>query len=206
MKATIQRLIALAAVGGACFALGAQDANVDENVDSKGILLSISEKKIADLTVADLEAIASAKSIERQKRHYVEGAAVGSFLIPGVGQFMTGDKVGGSLRLAGQLALVAGTMYGAWLLLPSEFRGSNLSRGERRDLVQNYKDNGERNRLYASAAVMTGGFALSVIHSVWAATDAKKQATENINAGKVTFKPSLYIGAHGMGPSIRMAW
>ena len=204
MKATIRKFMAMTMViaSGGWFALGAQDANAGTN----GIPQNILEKKIADLTVGDLEAIAAAQSVERQKRHYVGTAEIGSFLIPGVGQFMTGDKVGGSLHLAGQVALAAGTMYGAWALLPSDFRDSGLSRSERRDLVKEYKDDGERNRLFASAAVMTGGFALSVIHGIWAATDAKNQAIENINEGKVTFEPSLYVGANGMGPSIKMRW
>lgn len=145
MKATF-RVTAAVLLLGACFALGAQEAAAD----STGIPLSLSEKKIADLTVGDFEALAAANSIERQKRHYVGSSAAALFLIPGLGQFKTGDNLGGTLHLVGQVALVAGTMYGAWALMPSEFRNSNLSRSERHDLIHDYHDNGKGDELFAS--------------------------------------------------------
>lgn len=207
---------------GMALALGAQDAGSDpasaetvsepvsaETLGAKayaGLPAELSAKKVSELTVGDLALLAEQRSIEKQKRHYVHGAAASSFLLPGAGQLLVGDTAGGVLHLAGQAALIAGTMYGSYLLLPAEIRDSSLSRSERKDLVEQYRDSGDEDKLYASAGVMAGGFALSVIHSFWAANDAKDTAIDNIESGKITFEPSLYIGSHGMGPSITCRW
>lgn len=153
--------------------------------------------KVGDLTVGDLKALAEAQSIERQKARYVHGAEFASFLIPGLGQFKTGDVAGGTLNLAGQIALVGGTLYGAWALLPSDLQNMNLSKEARSSLMRHYWVN-EPAKVAASAGVMVGGMALSVVHRFWAAADAGDKAEANIASGKVTFEPELGWGHFGM--------
>lgn len=204
MKATAA--IVLLTLG---LAVGAQEAESTAPGGTEvrgGFPASLSEKKVSDLTVGDLAELAEQRSVERQKRHYVHGAALASFVLPGAGQLIVGDTSGGLMHLAGEAALIAGTLYGSYLLLPEDLRDLSLSRGEREDLMDQYRENGDEYKLYASAGVMAGGFALSFLHSLWAARDAGSTAVENVETGKVTFEPSLYIGARGMGPSLVWRW
>jgi hypothetical protein len=200
MKATAKVSVVIVFVG-MCIGMGAQESPGE----AAGIPPGISEKKVSELTVGDFAALAALQSVERQERHYERAAALESFILPGLGQLKVGDTKGGSLHIAGQIALVAGAAFGSYMLLPLEIRDTGLSRSERRDLVREYKDSDEE-KLYASAGVMAGGMVLSVVHSLWAAKDAKRQAEENIESGKVTFEPSFYIGSHGMGPCVKLAW
>lgn len=155
------------------------------------------ETKVADLTVGDLKALAEAQSVERQERRYVHGAAVSSFLVPGLGQFKTGDAVGGTLNLAGHIALVGGTLYGAWALLPSDLQDLDLSHGARKDLMRNYWLH-EPGKVAASAGVMVGGMTVALVHRFWAASDAGEKAEANLASGKVTFEPDLGWGHFGL--------
>lgn len=155
------------------------------------------DTKVADLTVADLKALAEAQSVERQEARYVHGAAFSSFLVPGLGQFKTGDVTGGVLNLAGQIALVGGTLYGAWALLPSDLQDLDLSHGARKDLMRNYWVH-EPGKVAASAGVMVGGMALSLAHRFWAAGDAADKAEANLASGQVTFEPDLGWGHFGL--------
>lgn len=157
--------------------------------------------KVADLTVGDLKAWADAQSIERQERRYVYGSSFSSFLLPGLGQFKVGDPVGGTLNLAGHIAVVGGTMYGVWALLPSDLKKSGLSRDERHDRMSDYLHN-DPAKVAPALGVMAGGVALTLVHRFWAASDAKTQALANLESGAVTFEPALFQG--GLGFRMRM--
>ena len=162
-------------------------------------LNSHSAAKVADLTVGDLTAFAQARSVTLQQQHYVFRAGLSSFLVPGLGQFETGDVAGGTLHLAGQIALIGATVYGAWTLMPADLKVSGLSASARHSLVENYwmSDPG---KIAPAAAVMAGGFTLSLIHSFWASRDARAEAKANIADGKVTFEPTDF----GLGMGMRM--
>ena len=70
----------------------------------------IGDKTPDQLTIAERLAISGAISVEHQKNAYVHRAAVASFLIPGAGQFMTGDTWSGVARLSGEI-LIHGRGY-----------------------------------------------------------------------------------------------
>ncbi len=42
-----------------------------------------------------------------------------------MGQYLAGDPLGGTLHLAGHIALVGGTFYAAWALLPEDARNAS---------------------------------------------------------------------------------
>ena len=154
--------------------------------------------KLGDLTVGDLATLAQAESVERQQLFYVHSAGFASLLIPGAGQFKVGDPVGGTLHLVGQLALVGATAYGAWTLLPTDLQSTSLNPDQRRDLWHHYWMT-DPAKVAGTAAVLAGGLTLSVLHSVWAAKDARTQAEQNVVSGKVTFEPMLVGNQLGFG-------
>ena len=121
-----------ALVLGLALALPAQQATANDWVESH------SSTKLADLTIGDLKALADQQSVQMQKNHYVASASIASYLAPGWGQFKTGNAVGGGLFLVGDLALMAGTMYGAYTLAPADVVATGLTMKARHALIENY--------------------------------------------------------------------
>jgi hypothetical protein len=152
--------------------------------------------KVSDLTVADLTDLAKAESIRRQQTHYVMSASISSFLIPGTGQFKTGDVTGGTLHLLGQLALSGATLWGAYELAPADLKAWGLTMNERHALAESYWIHTPE-KIAPAAAVMAGGALLSLAHSVWAAHDARTEAVANVKEGKVVFE--AYDPGAGIG-------
>ncbi len=173
-------------------------------VNAEGLedwVLAREDVKMSDLTVGDYKALAEAWSVQRQESWYVHSAAAASFLVPGLGQFKVGDPVGGTLNLAAHLALVGGTMYGVWALLPSDLQSTSLSHKARHELMQDYWAS-DPGKIAPAMGVMAGGVVLSVVHSVWASKDAKAKALANLESDAVSFEPALFD--RGLGLRMRM--
>jgi hypothetical protein len=140
--------------------------------------------------------------------------------MPGVGQFMAGDPVSGSLFVAGDLALFAGTVLGAYFLLPSnvQFGTGNGTAGAGLDYLNTplvgIKNAWEANSLLAylpSIGVVAGGMILKHLLGWWSSKSAAGLARQNIADGKVTFEPELvpFWGqpdGHWFGPGMMMRW
>ncbi len=177
-------------------------AGIDDTPGSKAISTWVEKNGAvpwSQVPVAELAALDNAKSVLSQELRYVYGAAISSYILPGLGQFKVGDTAGGVLHLTGQLALVAGTAYGAWALLPESLKSSSLNHSERHTLMKDYLEN-DFNAVAPSLGILAGGLVLSSIHSMWAASDAKDQALENVRDGTVDFEPV----ALGLGFGLRM--
>ena len=155
-------------------------------------------QKVSDLTVGDWMALEQAKSVERQERIYVVSSGVESFLVPGLGQFQTGDPLGGTLNLAGRVALVGGTIWGVWALLPDDLKTSGLDQRARMDKWKNYWLT-DPVKVAPAAGVAVGGLVLELVQSHFAAEDAMKRARENLADGKVVFEPKVNAGFLGFG-------
>ena len=154
--------------------------------------------KLSDLTVGDWKSLEAARTVEFQKIGYVRRAEAASFLVPGLGQYLVGDPLGGTLNLAGQIALVGGTFYTAWALLPSDAR--NASGSDRRGAI-GHAWSSEPASMIPSTLVMAGGLTLAVLQRFWASDDAGRKAMANITSGKVTFQPFAgpgFIGLRGL--------
>jgi len=152
---------------------------------------------VSDLTVGDLKALADIQSVDRQEARYVGGAAVASFLLPGLGQFKTGDAVAGTLNLVGFATLVGATMYGTWALLPDDVKASGLSFEGRHNVMKSYWTN-DFGKIAPAVGVMAGGAALSLAYRFWSAGDARTRALGNLESGAVTFEPAAIDGRFGV--------
>jgi hypothetical protein len=125
----------------------------------------------------------------------VKRAEISSFLLPGLGQFEVGDPLGGTLNLAGQIALVGGAFWGSWALMPADAR--DASGHDRRGAIGHAWAT-EPGQMAASTGVLVGGLTLAVLQRFWAADNAGKTAKANIQSGKVTFEPMAGPGFFGM--------
>lgn len=170
-----------------------------------GIFPGIGEKTIDELTISERLAISEVISIEKQGNAYVHRAALASFLIPGTGQFMTGDPLAGAAHLAGEAAIIGGVITGLYFLLPEDLKDGSLTRDQRHDLYQSYMTHDSIGEILPAMGVVAGGVLLSVINSVMASHGAAENALENIESGAVTFKPYINIG-RTLGLGIRMDW
>jgi hypothetical protein len=167
-------------------------------------LAEMSGDHLGALAVGDLIRLGERISVAEQNARYVEKARAASRMIPGVGQFMTGDAVGGSLLFAGDVALMAGTLIGAYALLPSNVQLSSLDcLGDPIGTIRSRWESNSISDYLPSAAVMLGGMIVHAVIGHFAAEDAARRAQENIASGKVTFTPNLEFLGRGVGVGMR---
>jgi hypothetical protein len=168
--------------------------------------------QLAAMTIGDLERIAGELSIVHQKYAYIEGARIASFVMPGMGQFKTGNVMGGSLFLLGNLAVTAGTLAGAYFLLPTNVTSLDYLNTPIFSIRDTWKSNNVIQYL-PSVGVMAGGMLVSGLLRWLSASNAALEARENVATGKVTFQPRLepmfgpMMGAGGrMGMGMMMRY
>jgi len=168
-------------------------------------LQEMSTVQLGTLTVGDLVAVASRVSVAAQKLRYVEKARMASMMLPGAGQFMTGNALGGSLFLVADLAVMAGAAAGAYFLLPSDVQFGSLNYFttpmatiKTTMMAHNYVD------FLPSMAVMAGGMLVKGILGHFSAASAAAAARTNIAEGKITFTPDFGFMGRGFGMGMRM--
>lgn len=206
--------LACAAVAGAFAApRGYGDSGLQNEIEA--ILEAKASVPIGSLTVGDLEGMAGQISVLLQRSAYVSRAGMASFMVPGMGQFLTGNPVGGSLFLAGDVAVAAGALVGAYFLLPArlQFGTGNGTGASGLDYLNTSKTQihdawkaGTVMEYLPSMGVMAAGMAARHLLGLWASREAVEAARRNVADGKVTFQPEIlpFLGSGGMGMGMRM--
>jgi len=203
----------IAALLAGIFVAGAaaQENNKDSAAPAGGTqelsaaLQEMTAAQLGALTVGDVVRLTARVSVAAQRVQYVQRARMASMMLPGVGQFMMGDPVGGSLFLAGDLALFAGTVLGTYFLLPANVQFGSLD--YLNAPIATIKTTWEGNSLLSylpSMGVMAGGMILQRILGHIAGANAAKDARMNIANGKVTFTPSFGFTGRGFGMGMMM--
>ncbi len=170
-------------------------------------MAEMSDDQLGMLTVEDLIHLAERISVAEQNARSIERARAASRMLPGVGQFMTGDAVGGSLYFAADIALMTGMLIAAYALLPSNVKFSSLDYfGDPIETIKSRWQGNSSSTYLPSAAVMLGGMIVKAVIGHSAAEDAARRARENIAAGKVTFAPNLEFLGRGVGLGMRMRY
>lgn len=173
----------------------------------------IKDKPIGSLTAAEIAQAAQQLSIARQQYAYIKRSEMESFIVPGLGQFRDGAPLQGSLFLASDLAVVAGTLAGAYFLLPSDLQFSSINYFT--TPISTIRTAWEGHTLLdylPSMGVAAGGMILNHLLRFAAAANAGDLARANVRDKKVTFQPEpLAImpaadGRLGVGFGMRMAW
>jgi pyruvate/2-oxoglutarate dehydrogenase complex dihydrolipoamide acyltransferase (E2) component len=162
----------------------------------------LSSPQVGTMTAEDIEKITAHIALAAQKERYVQRIRNASLLLPGLGQFMTGDTLGGWLFVAWDVTVLGGTLVSAYFLLPAnvqfgslDYANSPLSR-----IASAWASNSLVSYIPV-ALVLAGGILLEAALSHVSANDAARRAEKNINEGKVTFRPSLELfdGRPGLG-------
>ncbi len=152
----------------------------------------LSSSQLGTMTMSDVEKVAAHVSIAIQKTRYVERMRSASFALPGLGQFMTGDTLGGFLFVAWDVTVLAGTLLSAYFVLPANVQFGSLDYLNAPLSTINAAWNSNSIVSYLPlVGVLIGGTALEMILRFVSADNAAQIARKNVNEGKVTFEPNL---------------
>ena len=160
------------------------------------VLEAVDNTSIGEFTLNEMKELALDLSIPFQKMQYVKKSKIASFILPGVGQYLNDDPLGGTLFLVSDLAITTGTLIGAYYLLPDElkfdrlnyFRDSSAAINERWE-NQSFMD------MLPTMGVVAAGIVVSGVIRLLSATHAGKLAQKNIAEGKIQFEPKLILPA-----------
>ena len=156
------------------------------------------ETAIGDITFGDIESYMAEISVPLQEAAYVRRMSSASRMAAGAGQFRAGDALSGSLFLIADLAVAAGTLVGAYFLLPRELQFDRLdyftsTHTQIKDAWQSAKESATLSSVLPMAGVIAGGTVLHKLLTAWSGKHAAGLAEKNIESGKVTFEPHALI-------------
>jgi hypothetical protein len=198
MKRIVVALIALT-VAATLAAAQDQPPAAGQQDDVTAALQEISASQLGTLTVADLTQAAGRLSVAVQARAYVTRVSMASLFLPGTGQLMTGDTVGGVLFLTGDLAVMVGAMVGAYYLLPADLQFGMMNYyTDKFSTIKTTWENHSLQDYLPSMGVMAGGMLLKGILGHVSSRLAAQAARRNIADGKVRFVPRLGFDGRGM--------
>jgi hypothetical protein len=92
------------------------------STEMKAVAAELGDKQFGELTFNELAPIQARLALASRKDNWVARASMMSMRLPGMGQFRTGDTLGGLGFLALHGGVVAGTLVGAYWLLPTDLR------------------------------------------------------------------------------------
>jgi hypothetical protein len=180
----------------------------DEDLDMvraeiEGILAANGSRSLGDLTIDQVRDALGQISVARQKAAFIEHSKAMSFMLPGMGQFANRDPLAGSLFLTSDVLVVAGTLVGAYFLLPDELQFAHLnyftapySTIETRWKNQSFVD------MLPSLGVLAAGWLVDGGLRLFSSKHAGKLARRNVENGTITFEPEMFMmpfGPGGMG-------
>ena len=166
------------------------DAFVDLLKESTVVINEQALTPMGGITLGKLEEIAEGIYLASQKMEFVQRARTASLILPGVGQFINGDVVGGSLFLLMELAIVGGTIVGAYFLLPSDLQFHNLDYVNKPSVdIRNVWESHSLMDLLLPMGVAAGGLLVEIVLRGVASFHAGEVAKKNIAEGKISFEP-----------------
>jgi len=175
------------------------------------ILAQNKNRQLSSMTVDEIMQVMDKLSVARQEYHFVKQSEALSRAMPGLGQFRNGDSLGGALFLGGDILLFAGTVIGAYYLLPAnlQFQSIDYFHDSYSTIETAWKNHSFIDYLPSAALVLGGAILQGILREI-SAHNAGELAKKNIAEGTVTFTPEpiLLFGrngvpAFGMGMQMR---
>ena len=158
------------------------------------LLEPLADTPIGDFTPAQVHRLALDLSVPVQKIRFIERSRTASFILPGSGQFLNRDPLDGTLFLLSTLALTAGQLVGAYLLLPDDLQFNRLDYWDAglATIGDRWGDHSLQD--YAPAfGVLVAGMLLKTGLRFLSSAHAGRLAEVNVRSGKVTFQPRLLV-------------
>ncbi|MFO8042475.1 MAG: hypothetical protein R6U25_04665 [Alkalispirochaeta sp.] len=149
---------------------------------------------IDEITIGDLRQLGATLSIVAQEEDYVRRAAQASHLMPGSGHFGIGEIGRGVAFLAGSAVVTAGTLAGAYFLLPEEVQFGELDyiNDSFREIGSTWRGESIASLLPSFGVLLGGGLIHSILGEL-ASNDAEKIARRQIESGEKSFDPQPFI-------------
>jgi hypothetical protein len=162
--------------------------------------------ELGSLSYGELRELAGRLSVARQKDRFVARSKTMSLMMPGSGQFLNKEVGAGAAFLAADLAVVAGTLAGAYFLLPDNLRFQQLDYFHTpfNQIRDAWEGNTFTDYLPSMAMLAGGGLAKAILGQI-SSTHAGKLARRNIDAGTISFKPDLLVLPDG-GMMMGLGW
>jgi hypothetical protein len=212
-------ILLILAIGGPVFAESARHSRTMEHHSMswmrmeeeflkkqlEAVLAGKENTTIGDLTIGEAKELLGEMSIAYQKAAFVAKSRAMSLILPGLGQFMNDDAGMGVLFLSADLLVGAGTLLGAYFLLPGELRFDQLNYFTASyETIKNQWEAQSFSDFLPSLGVLTGGVLIQLVLRGVSSKHAVKLAEQNIADGKITFEPKVYMlpvgpGAMGFG-------
>ncbi|MCX7029917.1 MAG: hypothetical protein NTU62_07315 [Spirochaetes bacterium] len=158
--------------------------------------------QLGSMTVADVEKALARLSVAMQQEAWIHGSAMSSLALPGLGQFLNRDPLGGSLYLVGSAAVAAGTLVGAYFLLPPNLRVMNWFTEPIASLENDFEANSVGEYL-PSLGIMAVGAVVDAVLRCVSAAGAARLAERRVLDGTVSFEPMLITSGKGMGFGVK---
>jgi len=159
------------------------------------------ESELGAMTVADIERAVARLSVAMKQEAWIRGSGTASLALPGLGQYLNHDPLAGSLYLAGGLAVAAGTLAGAYFLLPADVQGGWFTR-PLGDIEDAFAAHGLVEFL-PSLGVMAAGAVVDAVLRCVSAAGAARLAERKVLDGSISFDPVLISSGEGMGFGVR---
>jgi hypothetical protein len=163
------------------------------------IAKELGDRKLGDLTGTELAAIQEKLLLEARQRAYIARTARLSFVLPGLGQFATGNPGTGAAFLVGNLAIIGGTLAGAYFLLPADLRFDRIDYlSSSHQTIRTAWEAHTMREMMPMMGVMMAGLAIDLHLHAFSAFDAAKDARKLVDEGKADLKPFFGPGFMGM--------
>ena len=158
------------------------------------------------LTPGDLRDLAGRLSVAVQKDRFVARSKAMSLMMPGTGEMLNQSYGSGAAFLTADLAVAAGTIVGAYFLLPEDLRFQHLDYlNTPWSTIRDRWESHTFMEALPSLAVLAGGGLVKAILGGVSSRHAGKLAHRNIDQGKITFDPDLLLLPHG-GMMMGLGW
>jgi len=158
--------------------------------------------QLGAMTVSDIEKAVARLSVAVQQEAWIRGSSMASFALPGLGQFLNRDPLGGTLYLTGSVAVTAGTLVSAWFLLPDDVQAGWFTTPIG-TLESAFKSHSVAEYL-PSLGVMAAGVVVDAVLRCLSASGAAHLAERRVLDGTIGFEPVLITSARGMGFGLRV--
>ncbi|WP_455383518.1 hypothetical protein [Salinispira pacifica] len=168
--------------------------------DVNQILAQEKDKQLSNMTVGDVTAILDRISIAQQQYLWVKRSEHASLALPGLGQYLNGDTLNGTLYLSGSVLLFAGTIVGAYFALPSDLHFGSIDYfNDSYSSIHTAWGNHSFVDYLPSIGVIVGGAILQGILRAVSSNAAGDLARKRIKDGSITFQPEPILVMPGAG-------
>lgn len=170
----------------------------NEVIDS--FLAGKGAQTVGEITIGELRELTGRLSVVAQEEDYVRRARNASHMMPGTGHFLIDENGIGAAYLTGSILVAAGTVLGAYFVLPNDVQFDELDYIDDsfRDISRAWRGQSVES-LWPAFGVLLGGGLVQAILGELASEDAERRARDQLDSGEKRFEPKPFIYPDAQG-------